>query len=384
MKILFLNYEYPPLGGGAGNATEYLLREYAALPNTEVHLVTSSVDQAYHHFPVGGQVFVHRVPIGKNAQTLHFQSIFDLLRYGWSGYRFAKKLLSEGHFDAIHAFFSVPCGAQACLLGRKFRIPYIVSLRGADVPGYSERFPLLYVILRPLIRHIWKRAAYVVSNSGGLKQLALQTNKKQRIGVIPNGIDCTQFSVAPGSVDGVFRIISTSRLTPRKGLSYLIEALALLKERFSMTNVEALLIGDGNEREALEALAQKRGVAAQVKFLGRVPHETLPEWYARADAFILPSLNEGMSNAMLEALASGLPLLATVTGGTEELLEDGVNGFFLSMRSADDIADKIHRLADDHSLCKRFASASRARAEMLSWKNVAEKYRDLYQNLCSR
>lgn len=379
MKILFLNYEYPPLGGGAGNATEYLLREYSRMPDVEVHLVTSSVDQAYHHFSVGERVFVHRVPIGKNERTLHFQSLVDLFRYGWKGYRFSKKLLSEGKFDAIHAFFSVPCGAQAYLLGQTFKIPYIVSLRGGDVPGYSERFSFLYVFLRPFIRYIWKRAAFVVSNSGGLKTLALKTNHKQDIRVIPNGVDSTQFSVAPGSTDGIFRIISTSRLTPRKGLRYLIEALALLKTEHSVTNIEAFLIGDGNERQALEALAKKLGVESQVQFLGRVPHETLPQWYARSDAFILPSLNEGMSNAMLEALASGLPLLATVTGGTEELLTDQKNGFYLAMRSAEDIADKIQCLLTDPELRKRCAVASRVRAEELSWKNVAKQYVELYK-----
>src|SRR3989344_3386061 len=230
MKILFLNYEYPPLGAGAGNATFCLLQEYAKIPGLEVHLVTSSVDGKYHHFSVGDSVFVYRLPIVKNPANLHFQSIFDLLRYSWAGYRFGRKLLSQGDFDAIHAFFSVPCGAQAFMLGRRFKIPYIVSLRGGDVPGYSERFSPLYVFLKPLIRFIWQHAAAVVSNSQGLKELAWQTNPEQVIDIIYNGIDSDHFVPKPAArpKDAFILTLGASRVTARKGIEYLIEAVSSL------------------------------------------------------------------------------------------------------------------------------------------------------------
>ena len=379
MKILFLNYEYPPLGGGAGNATEYLLREYAKIPDLEVHLVTSSVDAQEHHFAVSEKIFVHSVPIGKNPETLHFQSHLDVLRYSWVGYRFARKLLSQGGFTAIHAFFSVPCGVQASLLGRRFDIPYIVSLRGADVPGFSERFRLLYGVLQPIIRWVWRRAFAVVAVSQGMKALALRTDAKQAMSVIPNGIDFADFPKSLGSTDGVLRLISTSRLTPRKGLRYLIEALGILREKFAITNVEVLLVGDGHERESLEKSARGYGVEKQVKFIGRVAHNRLAEWYAEADVFVLPSMNEGMSNAMLEALASGLPLLVTRTGGTEEVLEEGKNGLEIKMREAEDIAEKVKRLYDDVPLRLSMAQASRRKAEEMSWENIAAAYHNLYR-----
>lgn len=381
MRVLFLNYEYPPLGGGAGNATEYLLKEYAKVPDLEVHLVTSSVDAEFHKVSVGEKVFVHSVPIGKSRETLHFQSVFDLLRYSWGGYRYARKLLKEeGDFDVIHAFFSVPCGVQAYFLGRRFGLPYIVSLRGADVPGYSERFSFLYVFLRPFIRHLWKRAAFVVSNSSGLKNLALQTNQKQAIAIIPNGVSTQEFRVGTSEDrSDVFTLLCVSRLTPRKGIRYLIQAMKLLAEEgLDEKKVKLQVIGDGHERESLKALSQEAGLT-NVEFVGRVPHEHIAPYYVRASAFVLPSLNEGMSNTMLEALASGLPLLATVTGGTEELLTDGENGFFLEMKSAEDIARKVKRLLDDRQLCERFAFSSRKRAEELSWCNVAASYIDLYR-----
>lgn len=382
MKILFLNYEYPPLGGGAGNATAYLLREYAQIPDLEVHLVTSSVDGAYHHFPVGERVTAHSVPIGKNASNLHYQSLRDLLAYTWHGYRFADKMLSQAHFDAIHAFFTVPCGFMAKKLGEKYGLPYIVSLRGADVPGFSERFSFLYAALKPLIRLVWKRAFEVVSASTGLKKLALMTLPSQKMSVIPNGISTEEFfPSANKEEDGYLRILCVSRITPRKGIRYLIEAVALLRKKHPEQKVELWIVGEGDELETLRELARSLEVEKIVKFFGRIQHDKLLSFYQVADIFCLPSHNEGMSNSLLEALAAGMPLLATVTGGTEELLTDGVNGYFIKMRSAQDIAEKIEVLAFNQELLKRFAAASRKRAEEMSWKNVATQYVDVYRKM---
>lgn len=381
MKVLFLNYEYPPLGGGAGNATQYLLREYASLPDIEVHLVTSSMDNTEYVQSVGERVFVHRIPIGKKSVNLHFQSGIDLVRYTWSGYWYARKLVAQGGFDLIHAFFSVPCGAQAFLLGKRFHIPYIVSLRGADVPGYSERFSALYAFITPFIRWIWHQAAFVVSNSSGLRQLAQKADTQQDIRVIPNGVAVDEFLPAnvSESVSDVLTLLCVSRLTPRKGIRYLIQAMKLLEERGLIDRIKLRIVGDGHERAALEELASGLNLAHAIEFLGLIPHDRVSEQFQLASVFVLPSLNEGMSNTMLEALATGLPIIATVTGGTEELVEDGVNGFFIDMHSAKDIADKVERFVADRGLVRRFGTESRKRAEALSWRYVAESYIELYQ-----
>jgi glycosyltransferase involved in cell wall biosynthesis len=381
MKILFLNYEYPPLGGGAGNATAYLLREYAHILDLEVHLVTSSADKSEHIISVAPNVTVHSVPIGKNGRNLHFQSAKDLLLYSWKGYRYANALLSQRPFDAIHAFFSVPCGFMAERLSKKYGIPYIVSLRGADVPGYSERFTGLYILLRPIIRSIWRHAARVVANSSGLRLLALRTNTEQRIDMIPNGIDTMEFK--PNTVretDGIFRVLCVSRITPRKGIRYLIEGFDLLRKK-NPSKMELWIIGEGDELPTLRTLIQGLGLHQSVKFFGRVAHEKLASFYGLADVFVLPSLNEGMSNTMLEALASGLPIVATVTGGTEELVADGENGWYIGKESSEDIALKLEKVLIDEGLRKKMGRASRARAERMSWENVAKRYAETYEKV---
>ncbi|MCX6763204.1 MAG: glycosyltransferase family 4 protein [Candidatus Moranbacteria bacterium] len=383
MKILFFNYEYPPLGGGAGNATFYILKELSKITDLEIDLITSSPDEKYREEKIGDNIRIYKLPIGKNEKNLHFQSQKDLLVYAWKAYFFARKLIrrlaeENTKYDLSHSFFGVPCGFISYCLKRRFKIPYIVSLRGADVPGYSERFPAIYFILKPLIRRIWSNADFVVSNSQGLKDLAIKTNCRQEIGIIPNGIDTSQFKphLEASLPSNDFKILCVSRITERKGIKYLIEAMKYLPEIITLE-----IVGEGNEKEKLEKLAENLKLKNRIKFLGLISHEKLPEIYQSAYVFVLPSLNEGMSNTILEALAAGLPIIATDTGGTKELLRDGENGFIIQMKNAKNIAEKIEKLMADDTLRKNMSLVSRKKAESLSWKNVADKYLSLYEKI---
>lgn len=383
MKVLFFNYEYPPLGGGAANATAYILKEYSKMPDLKVDLVTSSVDNKYHLENIGGNILIHRIPIGKNKSNLHYQSQKELLTYFWKAYFFAKKLAKENGYDLSHSFFTVPCGFISLLLKWKYKIPFVVSLRGSDVPGYSERFSFLYGFIRPLVRLIWRKSEKVVANSQGLKNLALETNSQQKIDVICNGIDITQFGKSENKKDqkfeDKFKILCVTRITPRKGVRYLIEAFGKLSKKNNKLSLE--IIGDGDEKKNLENLAKELEIADKVDFIGLVPHEELPPYFEKADVFVLPSLNEGMSNSMLEALASGLPLVATDTGGTRELVKEEKNGFIIKMKDSSDLAEKIEKLIGNNDLRKKMGEESRKKAENMSWEKVAKEYVDLYYKI---
>jgi len=373
VRILFLNYEYPPLGGGAANATAYILKEFSQIPDLEVDLVTSAHDDKFSTEKIGERITIHKIPIGDKSQNLHYQSQKDLIVYAWKAYHYSKKLIREKNYELSHSFFGIPCGCVSLLLKWKYKVPYIVSLRGSDVPGYSDRFPLIYFFLTPLIKLIWKKSAAVFSNSQGLKELALKTNPQQEIGIIFNGIDISEFKPAE-NLDSS-KIICISRLTDRKGINYLIEAFEKLKnDKFKL-----VIVGEGNQKEELEKMVENLKISNRVEFLGRVEHSKLPEVYRWAGVFVLPSLNEGMSNTMLEALASGLPLIATDTGGTRELINDGENGFIIKMKDSDDIKEKIEKLMNNRELQIAMGINSRKRAEELSWKNVAENYLNEYK-----
>lgn len=378
MKILFLNYEYPPLGGGAANANAYLLKMYSKDPNVFVDLITSSPDSEEHITELNERIRIHALPIGKTEATLHHQSQKELLVYSYKAYQRADQFLQKNNYDVIHAFFGIPCGFLGWRLGKKYKVPYIVSLRGSDVPGYSERFSFIYTFLTPLITRVWVHAAKVVSNSQGLKDLALKAASTQEISIIPNGVDTEKFVPATEPSEEWVITAGATRLTERKGIHLIIEALPELIAIQPKLVFEVM--GDGSSLESLQEQAKNLGVQDHVRFLGRIPATETPKYYSRAKVFILPSANEGMSNALLEALASGLPVVVTDTGGSQELVETGVNGFIIT-RDQRAIAEAVKKLLTDESLRRRMGVASRTRAEAQSWDAVAKQYQELYQEV---
>ncbi len=379
MKVLFLNYEYPPLGGGAANATAYLLAEFAKFPDMEVHLVTSAVGKHLEQTELGHGIFIHRLPIGKNPENFHKQSMGDMLAYSWRSFLFTCRLIrrQETAFDVTLAFFSVPCGFLALLLKVLFGLPYVVALRGSDVPGYNPKYTTLYVFLRPIIRLIWNQSARVVANSDGLRDLARETNMEQVFDVIPNGVDTERFFPAAEKRPRDEYIITpgASRITERKGLKYLVEAVSMLLPRYPQLRLK--ILGDGNGRVGLENLVKTKALDTAVTFIGRVPREATLGYYQESSIFVLPSLNEGMSNALLEALASGLPVVTTNTGGTKELVREGENGIIIPFRSSEKIAEAIEFFLLHPEQQAAFGQESRRRAVVQGWNRVAGQFRDI-------
>jgi glycosyltransferase involved in cell wall biosynthesis len=177
-----------------------------------------------------------------------------------------------------------------------------------------------------------------------------------------------EFIITPGA----------SRVTERKGLNYLIEAVAILAPKYPALRLKVM--GDGSARPALEALVKERGLEGKVVFLGRIPREETSTYYQEASLFVLPSLNEGMSNAMLEALATGLPIIATPTGGTAELVTEGKNGAVVPEQSVTALVSAIEPFLESPELVTAYGVESRKRAEAQGWDRVAESFKDVLEN----
>jgi L-malate glycosyltransferase len=368
MKILMLNYEYPPLGGGAANATAHVLREFAKEGGVSIDLVTSSTDrQRGEEF--SDSIRIHFLDIGKGDNP-HFQTNRELLSYSWRAYRYAKRLVARQSYDVVHAFFGIPCGYVA----RRLKLPYVVSLRGSDVPFYNERFKHLdRLLFKRMSIGIWKEARHVVANSKGLRDLAQQSAPSQKIEVIHNGVDTETFRPRKTVGNGL-RVLCVSRLIGRKGIEYLIRAVAAIRDE----EVVLTLVGKGSQEEELKELTRVLDIENRVRFTGAVEHAATVSLYQESDVFVLPSLNEGMSNTVLEAMACGLPIVMTNTGGAAELVRDGENGFLIEKRSAADIEKKLRLYAAEPGLCERHGGESRRIAEGMNWQSAAEAYQHLY------
>jgi glycosyltransferase involved in cell wall biosynthesis len=304
------------------------------------------------------------------------------LTYIYRGFIFVRTLYrgNEPKYDLCHAWSGLPAGALALLLKWKRNLPYIVGLRGSDVPGYDIRYKWLYPFLSPGLHAIWRGAQALTANSYELRTLALQFRPRDTIDVIPNGVDLARFQPAElrdKGADAVFNILCVARLVERKGIDDLINAVAILRQK--RKNFKVTIVGRGDKEAEFRSRVAQSGLEDCIELKGAVLHADMPAIYQSADLFVLPSLNEGMSNAVLEAMAAGLPIIVTYTGGTAETLRG--NGIVIPKQAPDAIARGILEIWENDDLRRTMGRRSRSIAETMIWERVAENYLDLYERV---
>lgn len=217
------------------------------------------------------------------------------------------------------------------------------------------------------------RAERLIGVSGGIaRELGEHFPRmRERIAVIPNGVDTEHFHPAAPSDGGPLRVLFVGGDWERKGLPILIAALAECPE------AELDVVGAGDVA-GQQRLARKHGVEERVHFRGTTA-DTAPA-YRAADVFALPTAYESFSLVTYEAAASGLPLLATRVNGIEDLVRDGVNGWFVE-RSAADVAARLRALQADPARRREMGAAARQDSLDFSWRRVVEAYRELYTEI---
>ena len=371
INILMLNYEFPPLGGGSANATYYLLKEFSKDPSLRVDLVTSGSGPKLEVERFSEGITFFKLPVGKREP--HFWTMSEIARWTWRALRFSRNLTRERDYDLCHCWSGWPSGIIGLLLRK--RIPYIVGLRGSDVPGYNLRLRVLdRIAFRYISPFVWNRARGVTAVSDHLRELAEKTSKRCPIQVIYNGVDAKHFQ--PGTPPARFTVLYVGRLIERKGLIYLLRAFRSLSEE--LPDCRLLIAGEGPDRQGLMEFCLRERIESRVSSLGVLDHDELRAVYQRVSVFVMPALEEAMPNAMLEAMASGLPLISSNTGARELL--DG-NGIVVETGNAAQLKEALSRYATDPFLRKRHGERSRILAETMAWSGVALAYRDLYEQI---
>jgi glycosyltransferase involved in cell wall biosynthesis len=367
MHILIINSEYPPIGGGAGNASANVARCLATLGHIVTVLTARFDDQPRLETRDG--VTIYRISALRRRQDR--STAFEQLTFIASASFHSLSLIRQNRPNATLAFFGLPSGAVAWLLKKLYRIPYIVSLRGGDVPGFRPYdFKLFHKIAAPFLRIIWHQADSVIANSNGLRDLALAFDSAIEIPIIPNGVDGNLYKNdarewAPA------KIFSVGRIVHQKGLDLGLRALAQLKDLDWHWNIA----GDGPQLDALRSLAVELGLSERVTFLGWQSRSELTQWYHRSNLFLFPSRHEGMPNAVLEAMSSGLPVVATRIAGSEELVVDNETGLLVPTENTDMLRDALRIMLTDSALREKMGVASRLRVEQsYTWEKVAEQY----------
>jgi teichuronic acid biosynthesis glycosyltransferase TuaC len=270
-------------------------------------------------------------------------------------------LLQDGlRIDAIDAHYLYPDGVAAVWLGREFGLPVVITARGSDTSLLPR-----YRVPRRLIQGAIAGADALIAVSAGLRaELLALGAPPQKVTVLRNGVDLGLFRppadraalrAALGVAGPV--LLSVGLLIPRKGHHLTIEALAALPGH------TLLVLGEGPERPALEALAARCGVADRVRLLGARPHAQLPEFYGAADAMVLASSREGWANVLLESMACGTPVVSSPAWGSREAVAAPEAGLVLDTATPATIAAGVRQLL----ATPPDRAATRAYAEGFGW-----------------
>ncbi len=378
MRILMLNYEFPPVGGGGGYVTYYLAKNMARQGH-EVYLITSQFKGLPKDEEVDG-FFVHRVPVLRKRADIC--QVYEMFSYIVSAGFYSLKFAKEFHPDVVQVFFGIPSGPVGWMLKKVYGLPYVVFLGGRDVPRPNpdpNYYRLLYGILAPAIKSIWRHATRVVACSDGLRNLALKFAPNAQISVIPDGIDLKKFRPVRREVEpGVVRILTIGRLIPRKGIQFLIRSLPNAIKNANR-NFEVEIVGDGPYRKELVQLAAELKVSHKLNFVGTVPYEHLATSYQEADIFVLCSLAEGMPLVVLEAMASGLPIVASSVQGIEDLV--AANGYLFKPGDWYSLATKLVSLINDGQKRIKMGRESIRRVQKYDWENIANAYLNIYESI---
>jgi len=381
-RILFINYEYPPVGGGGGNAMRHIAREMARRGHAPFVLTAAQGDLP--EMDVSDGVTVRRIPALR--RRIERSSIPEMIAFMAAAALAAPGYARQWRIDAVIAFFTLPSGPPAWLLRRTNKLPYVIALRGGDVPGFDPlTMRLSHALTGGIIRWLWHDADAVIANSQGLAEMARAHDPEQTVGVIPQGADTvgiTPKTRYDAGVDRPVELLTVGRLAKHKGLDVLLAALALLPTdvRWRLT-----IVGDGPERGALEAQAAHLRLTDRVAFKGWARREALPEIYRANDIFLLPSREEGMANVLMESMCAGLPVVATRIAGSSEAVIEGETGRLVPSEDAPALAHAIELLARDPAARERMGRAGRARVESTySWPVIADQWLDIVARILQK
>jgi len=245
------------------------------------------------------------------------------------------------------------------------RAKVAVMFRGSDLTSYERRHPAVY-------RLLFRQADVFLPVSSSFKELLTAKGvPAARIEVHHSGIDCSAFAVADGAErsdrDARFTFISVGRFTEKKGFPYVLEAASILRDRGIKFRLR--IVGEGPLARILRDLIQERGLEEFAELIPWVPHAKMMAFYAEADAFVSHNIvpangdTEGIPNVLKEAMATGLPVVATFHGGVADLIEDGINGFLVKEGDTAALADRMEALACRSTVLDDMRAAARRRVE---------------------
>jgi glycosyltransferase involved in cell wall biosynthesis len=375
MRILFCNYEYPPLGGGGGVVMAALARHLA-----KRHEVTALTSRARDLPAVSedGGVRVVRAPVffRRELAVANFPSMFAYLPSG-----FARGLALGDAFDVVNTHFVVPTGPLGAALARWRRIPNVLSVHGGDLFDPSKKSsPHRHAPLRAAVRMLVRNADAVVGQSRDtVRHVSSLYGVDRHVELVPLGIERPP-AAAPSSREAfglprdAFVMITIGRLVARKATVQLVDILADAE----LPTAHLVIVGDGPDAAAIRERAAQRRVQDRVHLLGQIPDAEKYAALTLADAFVSASQHEGFGLVFLEAMAFGLPVVCYDRGGQTDFLATGTTGAVVRLNEQQEFVHAIRRLYEDRDARTRYRAHNLELVENYFIDTCAARYEEIF------
>jgi len=376
LKILILNYEYPPLGGGGGVSTKKVAEEFARQGHS-VDVLTTWF-KGLKKEEIINKVNIHRIKvIGRKKKPN--ATLSSLISFPFLAYKKAKKLCTEHNYDFINTQFAVPTGPLGIWISKKFKIQNILTIHGGDICDPTKKIsPHNYWPTRKVVQ-------WVLNNSHKINAQSLDTikntkkyyNPKKRISLIEVPYNPIQFKKTTKANLKLKKdkkyLISIGRLIKRKGFDFLIKSFVKVQDK----KIHLLIIGDGPEKENLQRLTKDLNLKNRIHFLGFISNEKKFQYLSCSDIFILSSIHEGLGIVIQEAMQTGLPIIATNKGGQTDIIKDYQNGLLVRYGDEETLAKKIDYLIKDKELKKKMSKINKSKIKKFDVKRITKKYLNL-------
>lgn len=390
-RVLIFSLAYFPRFVGGAEVAIQEITDRLSKEGFEFHLITPRYDSTLPRQERIRGVMVHRIGFALPNPTLAELRRFPLY---WNKILFqglavwkAWRLHRAQRFDAVWAMMAQSTGVAGGLL--KTLVPslrYVLTLQEGDTPEYIER---LMRPFGPLFRRAFTKADVVQSISTFLQDWAKRMGARGRLVLVPNAVDyqrfarvdqteCTQLQERLGKRSGERWLITTSRLVPKNAVDVSIRALSHLPP-----DVHLLVVGIGPEERAMRRLTADLGLDQRVHFTGEVSQEHIPLYLHACDVFVRPSRSEGLGISFLEAMAAGLPVIATQEGGIRDFLFDAeknpehpATGWAVDVDSPEQIAAAVERIARTSTVTNEVTQRAAAMVrDQYEWETIAQRMR---------
>lgn len=383
-KILIFSTTYFPYVGGAEVAIDEITKR---LTNFQFDLITAKFSRRTGRFERRNNVNIHRVGFGCFLDKFFLPTL---------GFLKAKRLYRE-QLPAIIWGMMASYGSLGAMFfkSRNPKIPFLLTLQEGDPLARLKRRIFL---IKPIFLKIFQKADFIQVISNYLISWAKEFGYKGEIEVVPNGVDIEHFTrkyseeelkelkAKLGKKPDDKYLVTASRLAKKNAIDDVIRSLPRLSE-----NIKFLVLGTGPDFNMLKKLAKQLGVEKRVIFLGHVDHKEMPKYLKISDIFIRPSLSEGMGNSFIEAMAAGIPVIATQEGGIVDFLFDPKmnpdkkpTGRAVNRRDPKGIAAAVKFFLEDQTKTKEIiANAKELAIKNYDWGIIAEKMDKIFNKLCA-